>query len=59
MVGDEVFKTFTVGNYKTGVKTFKGLQAGEDYTVQVRTYKKVDGVGSFYSDWSAAKNVSL
>ena len=54
----EVFKTFTVGNYATGVKTFTGLTAGQTYTVQVRTYLKVDGMG-FYSDWSTAKTVTL
>ena len=59
MVGNTVYKTFTVGNWKTGVKTFTGLSSGQTYTVQVRTYKKVDGVGSFYSDWSAPKTVSL
>ena len=51
---DGSVKTFTVGNYKTGVKTFTGLKSGVTYTIQVRTYKKVDGVGSFYSDWSAS-----
>ena len=59
IVDGEVYKTFTVGNYKTGVKTFTGLKAGQTYTIQVRTYKKVAGVGSFYSDWSAAKTVTL
>ena len=58
MVGDQVYKTFTVGNYKTGVKTFTGLKAGQTYTIQVRTYLKVDGMG-FYSDWSEAKIVTL
>ena len=59
MVGDTVYKTYTVGNYKTGVKTFTELVSGKTYTVQVRTYKKVDGVGSFYSDWSTAKTVKI
>lgn len=59
MVGSTVYKTFTVGNYKTGVKTFGGLKAGQTYKIQVRTYKKVAGVGSFYSAWSTAKTVSL
>ena len=59
MVDGNVYKTFTVGNYKTGVKTFTGLKSGETYTVQVRTYKKVEGVGSFYSDWSSAKTVKI
>ena len=58
MVDGEVYKTFTVGNYKTGTKTFKDLEAGQTYTVQVRAYKKVDGVGSFYSDWSKPWNVT-
>ena len=56
---DGSVKTFTVGNYKTGTKTFTGLKSGVNYTIQVRTYKKVDGVGSFYSDWSAAKIVTM
>ncbi len=59
LVNGEVYKTYTIGNYKTGVKTFTGLKAGQTYTIQVRTYKKVDGVGSFYSDWSTAKTVKL
>ena len=58
-VDGEVVKTFTVSSYKTGVKTFTGLEAGQTYTVEVRTYKNVSGVGTFYSDWSAAKNVGL
>ena len=44
-------KTYTVGNYKTGKKAVTGLKSGREYTVQVRTYKTVDGMG-FYSDWS-------
>ena len=59
MAGDTVYQTFTVGNYKTGVKTFTGLKAGQTYKIQVRSYKKVDGVGTFYSAWSTAKTVSL
>ncbi len=59
MVGNTVYKTYTVSSYKTGTKTFTGLKAGQTYKIQVRTYKKVDGVGTFYSAWSAAKTVSL
>ena len=59
MVGNTVYKTYTIGNYNTGTKTFTGLKAGQTYKIQVRTYKKVDGVGSFYSAWSTAKTVSL
>lgn len=59
MVGNKVEKTFTVGNFKTGTKTFTDLKAGQTYKVQVRTYKKVDGVGTFYSAWSTAKSVTL
>ena len=51
--------TFTVGNYKTGVKTFKGLTNGVTYTVQVRSYKAVAGVGTFYSAWSEDKSVTM
>lgn len=59
MIGDEVYNIYTIGNYKTGVKTFTDLYPGVTYKVQVRSYKKVDGVGSFYSAWSTAKYVSL
>lgn len=59
MVGNEVYKCVTIGNYKTGTKTFDGLESGKTYKIQVRTYKTVDGVGSFYSAWSTAKNVTL
>lgn len=59
MVGNTVYKTYTIGNYKTGTKTFTDLKAGQTYKIQVRTYKKVDGVGTFYSGWSTAKTVSL
>ncbi len=58
MVGNTVCKTFTVGNYKTGVKSFTGLQAGQTYKIQVRAYLKVDGMG-FYSAWSTARYVTL
>ena len=58
MVGDQVYKTFTVGNCKTGTKTFTGLPAGQTYKIQVRSYVKIDGMG-FYSAWSAAKTVTL
>lgn len=59
MVGNSVYKTYTVGNYATGVKTFTGLEAGQTYKIQVRSYKKVEGVGCFYSAWSTAKTVTL
>lgn len=59
MVGSNVYETYTIGNYKTGTKTFTGLTAGQTYKIQVRSYKKVDGVGSFYSAWSTAKTVTL
>ncbi len=59
MVDGKVYKTFTVDNYKTGVKTFTDLTTGQTYKVQVRSYKTVDGVGTFYSAWSTAKNVTL
>ncbi len=59
MEGTKVYKTFTIGNYKTGIKTFTGLAKGKTYKIQVRSYKKVSGVGTFYSAWSEAKNVTL
>ncbi len=59
VVNGSVYKTVTIGNYATGVKTFTGLKAGQTYQIQVRTYKKVSGVGSFYSAWSEAKYITL
>lgn len=59
MVGDKVYKTVTVGNYKTGTKTFTGLGSGRNYKIQVRSYKKVVNVGTFYSAWSEPKYVML
>lgn len=59
MVGDSVYKTVTVGNYATGTKTFSGLKSGQTYKVQVRSYKKVADVGTFYSAWSQPKYVTL
>lgn len=58
MVGDTVYKTFTVSDCKVGVKTFTGLEAGQTYKIQVRSYKKIDGM-EFFSAWSTAKNVTL
>ncbi len=51
----KVVDTVTVTSYKTGVKTVSGLKSGVEYQVQVRAYKTVPGVGSFYSAWSTAK----
>ena len=59
MVGSAVYKTYTYGNNTIIAKTITGLPKGKTYKVQVRSYKKVTGVGSFYSAWSAAKNVTL
>ncbi len=51
-------KTFVVGNYKTGVKTFNDLTTGMKYSVDVRSYKKLDNVGTFYSAWSGKLDVT-
>ena len=59
MLDGKVDAQFTIGNYKTGTKTFTGLTPGRTYQVQVRTYRKVDGVGSFYSAWSEANYVTI
>lgn len=59
MVGNTVYKTFTYGNINTVVKTIRDLPTGNTYKIQVRSYKKVDGVGSFYSAWSQAIFVDL
>lgn len=59
MNGAKVEELITLGNYKTGVKTIAGLESGNTYKVQVRSYKKVNGVGSFYSAWSEPKYVTI
>ena len=59
MVGGTVYKTYIVGGNANLTKTITGLKKGTTYKVQVRAYKKVDGVGSFYSAWSGAKNVVM
>ncbi len=58
LVDGKVYQTFTIGNYKTGVKTFTGLEPGQTYKIQVRSYVKIDGMG-FYSAWSTAKTVTI
>ncbi len=59
MADGKVYKTYTIGSFKTGVKTFTGLESGKTYKIQVRSYKMVDGIGTFYSAWSTAKTVKL
>ena len=59
MIGSTVYKTYTYGKNTIIAKTITGLPKGNTYKVQVRSYKKVDGIGSFYSAWSAAKYVDL
>ena len=59
MVNGSVYKTYTVGGGENLAKTITGLTKGTTYKVQVRSYKKVTGVGSFYSAWSAEKNVTV
>lgn len=57
MIGSTIYKTYTVSGASNLEKTVTGLKAGTTYKVQVRVYKKVSGVGSFYSAWSEGKNV--
>ena len=59
MVNGSVYKTYTVGGGENLAKTITSLTKGTTYKVQVRSYKKVTGVGSFYSAWSAEKNVTV
>ena len=59
MVKGSVYKTYTVGGSENLAKMITGLTKGTTYKVQVRSYKKVTGVGSFYSAWSAEKNVTM
>ncbi len=41
MVGSSVYKKVTIGNFKTGVKTFTSLPKGKTYKIQVRSYKNL------------------
>ena len=51
-------KTKTVKGYtKTALKIGK-LKGKKKYYVRVRTYMKIKGVGTFYSNWSAKKAVT-
>ena len=51
--------TYTVGGNQNVYQNLNGLQKGATYKVQVRSYKKVSGVGTFYSAWSAPQNVTV
>ena len=59
MVGSTVYKTYVVSNNQVGFKTFAGLKSGQTYKIQVRSYKKINNVGVFYSAWSNEKYISL
>ncbi len=38
-------------------QTIKKLPKGKKYKIQIRSYKKVKGLGTYYSAWSASKEV--
>lgn len=59
MTGSTIYKTYTVSGASNLEKTVTGLKADTTYKVQVRAYKKVSGVGSFYSAWSEGKSVAV
>lgn len=59
VVNGKVYKSVKIEDYKIGTKTINGLKAGQTYQVQVRSYRTLEGVGTFYSGWSVAKNVKL
>ena len=40
-------------------RIISALPKGQTYKIQVRSYKNVSGVGSFYSAWSVAQYVTL
>ncbi len=51
-------KTKTVKGYKKTALKIKKLKGKKKYYVRVRTYMKIKGVGTFYSNWSAKKAVT-
>ena len=59
MTGSTIYKTYTVSGASNLEKTVTGLKAATTYKVQVRAYKKVSAVGSFYSAWSEGKSVAV
>ncbi len=59
MVGSNVYQTYVYGNNTIIRKTITSLDRGNTYKIQVRSYKKVAGVGTFYSAWSGDKKVYL
>lgn len=59
MTGNKVYKSYKINKAKTASKTIKKLAKGKKYKVQVRSYKKVKGVGTFYSAWSTAKYITI
>lgn len=58
-VGNKVYKTYTLKNGKTISKTIKRLAKGKKYKVQIQSYKKVKGAGTYYSLWSNGKTIKL
>ena len=59
MDGSTVVKTVNLKGSTTVVKTVTGLTTGKTYKVQVRAYVETKSAGTYYSSWSAAKNVTL
>lgn len=58
-IGNKIYKIYTIQNNKTVSKIIKGLAKGKKYSIQIQTFKKIKGVGTFYSSWSTAKSVKL
>ena len=59
MTDGTVYKIYTLGNNASLSKVVADLPQGTTFKVQVRAYKKVSGVGSFYSAWSNEKKVTV
>ncbi|MBQ4068527.1 MAG: Ig-like domain-containing protein [Lachnospiraceae bacterium] len=59
IIRNKVYKTYTIKSSKTTSKLIKKLTKRKTYKVQIQSYKKVKGVGTFYSQWSGKKTVKL
>lgn len=55
VINGDVYRSYTVKDYATAEKVISGLPTGIKYHVQVRIYRYVKNVGTFYSAWSTVK----
>ena len=57
MYGSQVADTFVIGGKSNNGIIITNIPANMDFKVQVRSYKRVAGVGVFYSAWSQPRYI--